>query len=302
MPNARMSQAPGFRIAASIEATPKQVNDTDQLAGLFPIGTRVYLTDVGITSAAEFAAAARRLRSSGYVPVPHLPARRIGSLAELRDRLARLTGEAGVDDVLVIAGSVDAPAGPFASSMDILRTGLLADHGIARIAVAGHPEGSPDIAPAVVEAALAEKSAFAAAHGIEMRIVTQFGFDAGRYVEWAHRLRAGGNRLPVHVGVSGPAKITTLLKYAALCGVGPSLDFLKKRATSVMALAAGYSPEGVVGPIEAHVAADPDCGIVQIHVFPFGGLRRTAEWLAERGSWFAEPVVLDDTGFVAEAQ
>ncbi len=27
--------------------------------------------------------------------------------------------------------------------------------------------------------------------------------------------------------------------------------------------------------------------IAQVHVYPFGGLRRTAEWLTERGTWFA---------------
>lgn len=290
-----------YRMRASIEATPKQVIETDHLEGLFPRQTRVYLTDVGTTPLPDFVAAARRLRHAGYMPVPHLAARRIESHGALRERLAMLTGEAGVDDVLVIAGSVDAPAGPFASSMDILRTGVLAEHGIMRIGIAGHPEGSPDIPTGEVDAALAEKAAFAATHGIDMRIVTQFGFDAGRYIDWADGLRVSGIGLPVHVGVSGPARITTLLKYAALCGVGPSLDFLKKRAGSVMALAAGYSPEGLVQSIEAHVAAHADCSIAQLHVFPFGGLRKSAEWLAERGSWFSETVEIDTAGHWLEA-
>ncbi|MEJ8573072.1 methylenetetrahydrofolate reductase [Microbaculum marinum] len=277
-----------YRIPASIEATPKQVNDGDRLDGLFPAGTRVYLTDVGTTPVPEFAAAARRLALAGYKPVPHLPARRMAGPADLRDRLNRLTGEAGVDDVLVIAGSVDRPAGDFASTMDILRTGMLAEFGIRTIGVAGHPEGSPDIPAGGVAEAIAQKNAFAAEYGIDMRIVTQFGFDPQRFVAWAHDLAASGNTLPIHIGVSGPAKITTLLKYAALCGVGPSLDFLKKRASSVMALASGFSPEGVVAPIEEHVAGDPGCPIAQLHVFPFGGLRKTAEWLAERGSWFGD--------------
>ena len=289
------------RMPASIEATPKQVIETDHLEGLFPRLTSVYLTDVGTTPLPAFIAAARRLRLAGYCPVPHLAARRIASHHDLRDRIARLTGEAGVDDVLVIGGSVDAPAGPFTSSMDLLRTGVLAEHGITRVGVAGHPEGSPDIPAGEVDAALAEKAAFAAGQGIDMRIVTQFGFDDGRYIAWADGLRAAGIDLPVHVGISGPAKITTLLKYAALCGVGPSLDFLKKRAGSVMALAAGYSPEGLVQAVEAHVAAHADCSIVQLHVFPFGGLRKSAEWLAERGSWFSETVENDTADHWLEA-
>lgn len=281
-----VSRDAGFRIGASIEATPKQVLEGDRLDGLFPKGTRVYLTDVGSTTVAEFARAAAILADAGYTPVPHLPARRIAGEADLRERLSLLTGEAGVSDVLIIAGSVDRPAGDLLSTMDVLNTGLISEFGIRTIGVAGHPEGSPDISAADVARAVAEKNAYASATGVDMRIVTQFGFDPQRYIAWAYELAAAGNRLPIHVGVSGPARITTLLKYAALCGVGPSLDFLKKRATSVMALAAGFSPEAVVGPIEEHLSEHPGCPIAQLHVFPFGGLRKSAEWLAERGSWF----------------
>lgn len=281
-----VSRDAGFRIGASIEATPKQVLEGDRLDGLFPKGTRVYLTDVGSTTVAEFARAAAILAEAGYTPVPHLPARRIAGEADLRERLSLLTGEAGVSDVLIIAGSVDRPAGDLLSTMDVLNTGLISEFGIRTIGVAGHPEGSPDISAADVARAVAEKNAYASATGVDMRIVTQFGFDPQRYISWAYELAAAGNRLPIHVGVSGPARITTLLKYAALCGVGPSLDFLKKRATSVMALAAGFSPEAVVGPIEEHLSEHPGCPIAQLHVFPFGGLRKSAEWLAERGSWF----------------
>ena len=301
-----MSQVPvsrsnAFRVPASIEATPKQVLEGDRIDGLFPRATRVYLTDVGTAPIADFARAAKVLADAGYTPVPHLPARRIAGEADLRERLRILTGEAGVSDVLIIAGSVDRPAGNLLSSMDVLRTGILAEFGINTIGVAGHPEGSPDIAPDAIVQALAEKNEFAIRHGIDMRIVTQFGFDAQRFIDWAQRLSASGNRLPIHIGVAGPAKITTLVKYAALCGVGPSLDFLKKRATSVMALAAGFSPEGVVAPIEAHVGADLNGPIAQLHVFPFGGLRKTAEWLAERGSWFAATAA-EDPAYVVESK
>ncbi|WP_312858642.1 hypothetical protein [Rhizobium sp. G21] len=118
-----------------------------------------------------------------------------------------------------------------------------------------------------------------------MRIVTQFGFDAKKFIAWADGLKAAGVDLPVHLGVAGPAKITTLIKYAAMCGVGNSISFLKKNAMSLTALATSHSPEDVVGPIEKHFLANPDSAIKQIHVFPFGGLKKSAEWLVERGSW-----------------
>ena len=89
----------------------------------------------------------------------------------------------------------------------------------------------------------------------------------------------------MHLGVAGPAKITTLIKYAAMCGVGNSISFLKKNALSLTALATSHSPEGVVGPIEQHVLANPASVIKQIHIFPFGGLKKSSEWLVDRGSW-----------------
>lgn len=94
----------------------------------------------------------------------------------------------------------------------------------------------------------------------------------------------------MHLGAAGPAKIGTLLKYAAICGVGNSLDFLKKRGSSLTALATGHSPESVVGPVESHVRENPGSATVQIHVYPFGGIRKSAEWLVERGSWNREGV------------
>ncbi len=276
------------RMNASIEASPKQVFDAAELGGLFPAGTRVYLTDLGTTPDHELTAAARRLTQFGYVPVPHVAARRMPSAAALANRLARLNGEAGVEEALVIAGGADKPVGPFASSMDVLRTGVIEARGYKRVGVAGHPEGSPDISPDEIARALAWKQEWAEDRGIEMRIVTQFGFDAPRFIRWAEDLRRDGVTLPIHIGVSGPAKITTLIKYAAMCGVGASLDFLKKRAGSLVALATSYSPEGLVEPLEREAEANPLFLVKQIHVFPFGGLKKSSEWLHQRGSWVAE--------------
>jgi len=278
---------PPFTAEASIEASPKQILELAEIDRLFPAGTRIYLTDTGNAPAAAQIEAARRVTRAGYVAVPHIPVRRIESRAELEKRLGRLALDGGVRDALVIAGGVPKPAGPFASSMDALGTGVFADNGITSLAVAGHPEGSPDISEEEIRKALAWKNEFAARTGADMRIVTQFSFDPRLVIAWSRRLARAGNRLPIHVGVAGPAKITTLVKYAALCGVGASMSFLRSRGSSLAVLATSYSPEGVFGPLEAHLAEEPGSAIAQVHVYPFGGLRRTAEWLTERGTWFA---------------
>ena len=129
------------------------------------------------------------------------------------------------------------------------------------------------------------KKFFGERTGAKVRVVTQFGFDGDKFVNWAEGLREHGIDLPVHLGVAGPAKITTLIKYAAMCGVGNSLNFFKKNTRSLATLATSHSPEGVVGPIEKHWQANPQTPIRQVHVFPFGGIKKAAEWLEQRGTW-----------------
>lgn len=279
----RMGGTP--RIGASIEATPGQILDKVDLAGLFPVNTRVYITDLGTDSDERLINSARKLYDYGYVAVPHLAARRFESWEAFDRRLRTLSQEAGVTEALVIAGSPDQQVGPISASIELLESGLFDELGFRRIGVAGHPEGSPDIPTDALDLAIRQKNEFALKTDAEIYMATQFGFDGDSFIAWAERITAAGNKLPIHLGVAGPAKIMTLLKYAAACGVGESLNFLKKRASAVTALATGHSPDSVVNPLEAYWAADPSGPIRQMHVFPFGGLKKTSEWLHERGSW-----------------
>jgi len=276
---------PRPQLTASIEASSKQVLSTDELTSLFPSGTWVYLTDVGVDPLDTIVAAAVKLRACGYIPVPHIPARRIKSRDALELRVSRLTQEAGVDNVLVIAGEANDQMGPYSASIDILRSDILNKHGIAKIGVAGHPEGNTAIPAGGANSILLEKAAYAAETDAEMRIVTQFGFDADGFIAWADSLPQYGVGLPVHMGMAGPAKMTTLIKYAAICGVGASMSFLKKRGSALAALAMGFDPDPILLAMEDHVAQNPFSPIKAVHVFPFGGLKKTANWLDERGSW-----------------
>ncbi len=280
-----MKPARPDRIAASIEVAPKQAIESADLPGLFPEGTWVYVTDIGTDSNETLVSAAARVRDLGYEPVPHFASRRLTTRDALETRIRMMTEEAGVKNVLVIGGGLERQAGDFSSTMEVLETGFFDKYGVNRIGVAGHPEGSPDFSEEVALQALRLKKSFAERSDASMRIVTQFGFDASKFIAWADGLKANGIDLPVHLGVAGPAKITTLIKYAAMCGVGNSIGFLKKNAMSLTTLATSHSPETVVGPIENHVLNGASTPIRQIHVFAFGGLKKTSEWLVERGSW-----------------
>lgn len=273
-------------LPASIEILPKQLPTSEQLGILLPAGTRVYLTDIGTAETdMEMLVAARRLEDVGCIPVPHLAARRVKSREALETRIGKLTEQAGVNDVLVIGGGVATPAGPYSSTVDLLETGVLDQFGIKEVAVAGHPEGSPDFTEAEAIEALRQKKAFSDRTGARLRIVTQFGFDPSRALTWAEGLAKIGVDVPVHIGVAGPAKLSTLIKYSTLCGVGNSLAMLKRSAGNIMSVATGYSPETFVMPIEEGLAALAQPVISQMHIFPFGGLEKASNWLRRRGSW-----------------
>ena len=275
------------RIAASIEISPKQATQSPDLPGLFPEGVRVYITDIGTDPNEVLVSAAKRVRALGYKPVPHFASRRLTTKAALEDRIKALTQEAGVTDVLVIGGGLEKQTGDFSSTMEVLQTGFFDKYGITEIGVAGHPEGSPDFSEEVALEALRLKKNFGKRTDASIRIVTQFGFDGQKFIDWAESLNEHGLDIPVHLGVAGPAKITTLIKFAAMCGVGNSLDFFKRNTRSIAMLATSRSPEDVVGPIEEHAISTQGSPIKQIHVFPFGGIKKTAKWLEERGTWIS---------------
>lgn len=272
-------------LPASIEVSPRQAASSDLIVDAFPKGTRVYITDIGTDSTDQLVTAAARILALGYRPVPHFASRRMVSREVLDDRVARIA-QAGVSDVLVIGGGLEKPAGEFDSTMAVLNTGVFEGHGITHMGVAGHPEGSPDFGPELAMQALREKQDYAQRSGIKVRIVTQFGFDGDKFVSWGHHLRREGITLPIHLGVAGPAKITTLIKFAAMCGVGNSLSFFKKRFGAISTMARGFDPEVVVAPIEADFQKyGADSPVTHIHVFPFGGASKSAKWLYERGTW-----------------
>lgn len=282
--------AGGKHIPASLEMGPSQVAKYDFDDISIPQGTRVYLTDLSIETPAEIAQACTLLLDRGIVAVPHIAARRLKDLNDLEDRMRRYS-DAGVKDILVIGGSPEQLMGDFTSTMQVLESGFVDQFGYTDIGVAGHPEGSPDFSDEVADHALRLKKQFGERTDAQMRIVTQFGFDAPRFITWADGLAQNNIDLPVHLGVAGPAKITTLLKYAAMCGVGNSISFLKKRASALTQLATAQSPEDIVAPIENHFLNTEKTGIAAIHAFPFGGVKKTATWLHERGSWNDSQVI-----------
>lgn len=268
-----------FLTGYSVETSPAAADRVDHFGEHLRPGTRVYVATLPGTGFERVISTARRLRDDGLHPIPHLPARGISGPAQLDRLLGNLCGEAGVEEVLAIAGGLRQPVGSFDRTLQMLKTGSFERHGIRRIGVAGHPEGNPDIGPEALAEAIAEKNAFAERSGIALYLVTQFCFDAAPVIAWDRAIRAAGNRLPIHVGIAGPATLKSLLNYARMCGIGPSARMLARQGRSLARLGTVSAPDQLVAGLARYRASDPDCGIESAHFYTFGGLRRTVRWL-----------------------
>ena len=269
----------------SIEVMPRTAEKVADFRDLLPRGTRVYIAHIDGTPIAEMVATARRLKAEGFDVMPHFPARIIKDRATLAEWIAMYRGEADVRQALLLAGGVSSPAGEFHSSMQLMETGLFGD--FDRLHVAGHPEGNRDIDPdggdrAVMEA-LHWKQRFSETTDARMALATQFCFEARPIIDWVNALNAAGITLPVHIGIAGPAKLQTMIKFAIACGVGPSLKVLQKRAMDVTKLLLPYEPTEVLADLAAHKAANPGFGIEQVHFFPLGGIKTNAQWATDHG-------------------
>ena len=266
----------------SIEVMPRTAAKVEDFKAILPAGTRVYIAHLEGTLIDDMVATAARLAGDGFRVMPHFPARIIKDRATLDDWIARYQGEADVTEALVLAGGVETPMGEFASSMDLLASGAFDRAGFKHLHVAGHPKGNRDIdadgSMTEVTAALHWKEDFAKSTDAQMAIVTQFAFEADPIIAWADRLRDIGITLPIHIGIAGPAKLQTLIKFAIACGVGPSLRVLERRALDVTKLLLPYTPDDVVGALAAHKAANPEFAVAKLHLFPLGGIAKSAEW------------------------
>ncbi|MDP2620142.1 MAG: methylenetetrahydrofolate reductase [Hyphomicrobiales bacterium] len=267
--------------AASVEVPARQRDGVHELRELFDPGTDVYISFPPSADYRDALATAVALARTGFNPVPHLPARSFARPTELVDFIARLAGDAGVRQALVIGGDVDPPRGPFAAAIDLLKSGQLQHHGIGRVGLAGHPEGHPVVARAVLEDALLAKIAFAAESGLETYLVTQFCFEGEPILAWLASLSRLGIAVPIRIGVAGPATATTLLRYALRCGVGDSLRAIQTRTKTIGRLISEAGPEEVLRELAAGLTERPDARVVGLHFFPFGGLGKTSDWISD---------------------
>ena len=275
----------GFLSGYSIEVTPRSANKIECFADVLPENTRVYIAQINIDDIPEMIVTAKRLKDEGFKVMPHFPARMIKNHAVLNDLISMYQNEAGVDEALLLAGGLPSPAGDYNSSMQLIESGLFDKAGFKRLHVAGHPEGNKDIDPdgsnKNVSEALSWKQEFSNRTDASMAITTQFCFDANVVKKWADTIKDSGIDLPIHIGIAGPAKLQTLLKFSIECGVGASMKVLTKRARDITKLLLPYKPTQILSDLANYRAQDSSFNIEQVHFFPLGGVKRAAEFVEE---------------------
>lgn len=265
--------------SASIEATPGQILAAEQLPDLLPEGTCVYVPFLPKGQFGDTLQACQRLLELGMQPVPHVPARMAESRRQLKDWLSQLH-ESHVDRLLLIAGDSAASAGPFADTLAVLESGMLPEFGFHGIGVAAHPDGHPMADRATLSQALSIKRDYARSTSTRLWVVTQFTFDANVVTGWLQGLGDVLQEIPVYIGMAGPTRVKTLIAYAAQCGVGASARQVLRRPGSARLLRA-WTPDRMVRALVQYCLDNPDTPLRGIHLFPFGGLRQSAQWIQE---------------------
>ena len=263
----------------SVEMTGKDVLSLNEARALLRPGTRVNVTYLGNEDFEMRRTAIRAAAGWGFTPVPHISARRLPSQHALEEFLGALREDGTTRDVFVVGGDPAQPEGPFSSSLDVIRTGLLEKYGIGSVSITGYPEGHPDISDDLLWSAIADKSREVTERGIAGDVVTQFSFDADAVVAWIEQLRDRGITFPIRVGVPGPAGVKRLLAFAGRFGVASSASIARKYGLSLTSLLSTAGPDRFIRRLSDRL--NDHHGEVRLHFYTFGGLQETARWLRE---------------------
>ena len=276
-------QLKNFLADFSIEVMPRTASKIESFKEILPQNTRIYIAHIEGVPIEEMVETAKRISGEGFAVMPHFPARIIKDQNTLEDWINRYQNEAGIEQALLLAGGVTNPHGDYTSSMQLVETELFEKYNFKHLHFAGHPEGNKDIDPDSsnknIDQALSWKQKFKERTDINLALTTQFCFEASPVIEWADSLIKNGIDIPVHIGVAGPAKLQTLIKFSIACGVGPSLRVLQKRAKDVKKLLLPFEPNDFLETLAEHKKANPSFNITNVHFFPLGGINVNASWI-----------------------
>lgn len=213
-----------------------------------------------------------RLAARGYSVVPHLAARQVVDAQHLAEVVARLTS-AGVGDVFVPAGDNAAPAGEYEGAYELLAA--LEDMGrpFAQLGVTGYPESHREISDDVTIQAMWDKRRVAS------YLVSNLCFNPHVLRRWVKRVRSRRVTLPLYLGLAGPVDQAKLVKVATKIGVDDTARFVSGHWRSALRLSTpgAYNPTRLLARLDSLIA-DPNMGIIGVHVFTFNQVAETEAW------------------------
>ena len=269
----------------SVEVTPKAASKIKNFEDYIPSGTLVYIAHIEGTLIEEMVETAKKINDQGFCAMPHFPARIIKDKNVLEDWISRYKNEANVSNALLIAGGANKPYGEYDSSIQLIESELFDKADFNNLHIAGHPEGSIDIDPdgstTNVDQALSWKNEFSKRTDANMAITTQFSFDASSVINWANSIKEAGIDIPVHIGIAGPAKLQSLLRYSIECGVGASIKIIQIRAKDLTKLLLPYKPTNIITELATYKANKPSFNIEKVHFFPLGGIKQVSDFVKE---------------------
>jgi methylenetetrahydrofolate reductase (NADPH) len=267
----------------SLEMTGKDVAALEEAQPAIPAGTKINVTFLGNEDLEMRVTAAKAVRDLGFVPVPHISARRLKSQDQLEEYLGRLQEVGATEHVLCIGGDPAQPEGPYADSLSVIRTGLLQRYGVREVSIAGYPEGHPDIRTDVLWHHLDAKIVALREQAMDAVILSQFAFDTDPVTAWIKAVRERGIDTQIRVGTPGPAGIKRLLGFARRFGIGSNAVIVRKYGFSLTNLMGSAGPDRFVSDLSRDLA-DPSktgtgtAGDVRLHFYTFGGVLATSEW------------------------
>ena len=250
----------------SMEILPQNISEVSLIPEFV---NEVYITMIPGVDCRDTIEAANVIQTKGKQAIPHIAARSFSGPEVLNKCLSGLQ-DAGIKRVLLIGGGVPEPAGEYASVMDLLKTGLFAEYGINSFDFAGHPEGNPDDPKS--EYHMLEKLQWTKEREFSARIVTQWSLDAKKTNNWISDLREKGVSNPIHIGVPGPSTVKSLMRFAKVCGVKASTQVLRKQGLNISKLMFVNKPDKIISKLS---------GYDQLHLYPFGGIAKSAAWLID---------------------
>ena len=269
----------------SIEVTPKAALKIENFSDYLPSKTLIYIAHIEGTPIDDMVQTAKKITDQGFLAMPHFPARIIKNKNVLSEWITRYQSEAGVENALLIAGGSNKPYGEYDSSINLIESELFDKANFKRLHIAGHPEGSKDIDPdgssKNVDEALSWKNQFSNRTDASMAITTQFCFDSSSVIDWANSIKSSGIDLPIHIGIAGPAKLQTLLRYSIECGVGASIGIIQKRAKDLTKLLLPYKPTKILEELAEYKISNPEFNIEKVHFFPLGGVKMVSDFVKE---------------------